>query len=98
MKRKQRNHKNEENDGVRMELKYCERCGSLWLRESGKSSVYCGNCQPKVAELPAMKKNPGRVTLPVGQTALVDAYETDGEEFLDLDEDELDFEAAGGVA
>jgi hypothetical protein len=35
---------------VEMELKYCERCGGLWLRQNGEHSVYCGPCIPKVAE------------------------------------------------
>jgi hypothetical protein len=27
-----------------LELKYCERCGGLWLRQKGESSVYCESC------------------------------------------------------
>jgi hypothetical protein len=34
-----------------VELKYCERCGGLWFREKGKSGVYCGGCEPKMAEV-----------------------------------------------
>lgn len=29
---------------VGMELKYCERCGSLWLRSQGTGQVYCSRC------------------------------------------------------
>lgn len=29
---------------VRMELKYCERCGGLWLRARGDAGVYCKVC------------------------------------------------------
>jgi len=89
--------KNDSNDAVRMELKYCEHCGSLWLRPSGTGAVYCESCQPKVAELPPPKKHPGRLQLPVGRTAIVDRYNRRGE-YVDIDLDELDFEAAGGVA
>ena len=94
-----RNHKKGSSHAVRMELKYCEHCGSLWMRVSGTVTVYCENCQPKVAELPSPdKKNPGRLQLPVGKTALVGRYEDDEEELFEIDLEELDLEAAGGVA
>ena len=35
-----------------LELKYCERCGGLWLRRKGMQRVYCTVCVPKMAELP----------------------------------------------
>ena len=35
-----------------LELKYCERCGALWLRVKGCDEVYCGPCVPKMAEFP----------------------------------------------
>ena len=41
-----RNHK--ENGNVRMELKYCEHCGGLWVREGG-GGAYCEKCEEKVA-------------------------------------------------
>ncbi len=82
------------NDAVRMELKYCEHCGGLWLRKSGTESVYCEKCRPKVAQLPPGKKSPGRVILPVAKSVVIHQYDK-GEE---LDLDELEFEAAGGVA
>src|SRR5438445_54904 len=34
-------------DSVRMELKYCEHCGGLWVREGG-AGVYCEKCRAKV--------------------------------------------------
>jgi len=76
------------NELMRMELKYCERCGGLWVRERGAGAVYCERCQGSVAELPIPKKKPQRVTLPVQKKSLV-------EEFA---EDDLEFEAAGGAA
>ena len=75
----------------RVELKYCEHCGGLWVRESGAGVVYCDNCQPKVADLPIPKKRAGRVRLPVRPPIAVEDYLND--------EDETEFEAAaGGVA
>lgn len=35
-----------------LELKYCERCGGLWLRLQGDPEVYCVNCRTQMAELP----------------------------------------------
>jgi len=76
---------------VRVELKYCEHCGGLWVRERGAGGVYCQDCQPKVAELPAPKKKPGKVKLPIGRETLVERYAPE-------EDDNLEFEAAGGVA
>lgn len=95
------NGKENEKNTIRMELKYCERCGGLWLRECGTGVVYCGNCQVEIAELPVPKKKPGRVKIPVRPHALVEEYGLpSGNERLDqrADEDGMDFEAAGGVA
>jgi Zn-finger nucleic acid-binding protein len=27
-----------------LQLKYCERCGSLWLRRCGSTQVLCASC------------------------------------------------------
>ena len=35
-----------------LELKYCERCGGLWLRGVGDREIYCAGCARAVAELP----------------------------------------------
>ena len=37
---------------LRFELKYCERCGGLWLRPVGGGQVYCVACGRAMAELP----------------------------------------------
>lgn len=83
---------NRRNDGMkRMELKYCEHCGGLWVREGG-GGVYCGKCQAKVADLPMGKrKHPGKVVLPIGKRAVADDLELPSD-------DELDLEGVGGVA
>jgi hypothetical protein len=79
----------EEEKNARVELKYCERCGGLWLRECGAGLVYCAKCQPLVAELPAPKKKPQRVMLPVGPRPAVQDYRVKAEN---------DLEATGGAA
>lgn len=61
---------------VRVELKYCERCGMLWMRECGSGIVFCNACQPDVTELPILKKRPHTVKLGVGQRE-VDTYDFD---------------------
>ncbi|HTS37819.1 MAG TPA: hypothetical protein VMH04_19245 [Candidatus Solibacter sp.] len=81
---------------IRVELKYCEHCGGLWLRECGSGVAYCENCRPVVADLPVPKKKPGRVGLPVRPHTAVEQYpcDDDGMDGYDVD----DFEAAGGAA
>ena len=38
---------------IQMELKYCERCGGLWLRVHGAEAVYCAYCALMMSGLPA---------------------------------------------
>jgi hypothetical protein len=75
-----------------MELKYCERCGRLWLRSSLTAEVYCENCLPVVDELPAPRLTRTSPQLPVGPRSLVD------EEIDFCDIDDLDLRSAGGAA
>ena len=82
--------KREKEELVRVELKYCEHCGGLWLRECGAGTVYCPSCAAKVADLPAAKKRSRGATLPVRPPAVIESY---GDESGDVD-----LEAAGGAA
>lgn len=88
-----RNSRKKENGSVRVELKYCEHCGGLWVREGG-GSVYCEKCEPKIAALPVPKrsKRPGRIVLPVGNRSVLD------ERDFPIPDDAGDLEAAGGAA
>jgi len=45
---------------VALELKYCERCGSLWLREQGTEEVYCDACVSKLSARPGYRFRTGR--------------------------------------
>ncbi len=36
---------------IEVELKYCERCGGLWVRPCGSQRVYCADCAPRMAEI-----------------------------------------------
>lgn len=44
---------------IELELKYCERCGALWLRRCGNGEVYCAACIPKMLDSPALRKSGG---------------------------------------
>lgn len=81
------NHTNERQ--VRMELKYCEHCGGLWVREGG-AGAYCPKCEEKVADLPVAKKRRRRLMLPKQEASVVEKYGCGAED--------MDLEAAGGVA
>ena len=52
---------------MRVELKYCERCGVLWLRDPSGGQVYCDYCRPRMDELPIRKKRPGSIKLACGR-------------------------------
>jgi hypothetical protein len=41
---------------VRLELKYCERCGGLWMRTWGTEDVYCPSCAVEMLDLPAARR------------------------------------------
>ena len=48
---------------IQLELKYCERCGGLWLRPRGSELVFCGSCARAMAGvmgLPAPSRMEGQ--------------------------------------
>jgi len=54
-----------------LELKYCERCGGLWLRRKGSAGVFCAGCAPAMAEFPSPRRErPGDSRLPIGPAEL----------------------------
>ncbi|MGH9503683.1 MAG: hypothetical protein ACRD20_12600 [Terriglobales bacterium] len=50
----------EDPEVIQLELKYCERCGALWLRHRGTQEVYCAPCDLEMLDLPS----PRRATRP----------------------------------
>jgi hypothetical protein len=77
-----------------LELKYCERCGGLWLRPVGSGQIYCADCGRAMAELPPASCQLGNARVPRGPRWAANRWETD-----DYDEEEgTDEDAAGGVA
>ena len=49
-----------EGQEIRVELKYCERCGGLWLRPQGADGVYCAGCRVRLAARPDPGEAPPR--------------------------------------
>ena len=66
---------------IHVELKYCERCGGLWLRPEGAEEVYCASCRavlaamPNTEEAPAPKARRRKPRLP-GSKALTQRRQT----------------------
>jgi Zn-finger nucleic acid-binding protein len=54
---------------IQLELKYCERCGGLWLRRRGADEVYCAACAVKMPEYRLVRKSQSRPRLPVHHAA-----------------------------
>jgi len=54
-----------------VELKYCERCGGLWLRPKGNAEIYCGPCDREMAEYPAARANTRRDGLRSGRSRAI---------------------------
>ena len=47
-------------EAIQLDLKYCERCGGLWLRRKGTSGVYCAGCKEHFEALPNRGAAPPR--------------------------------------
>jgi hypothetical protein len=87
-----KNKSENKNEVVRMELKYCECCGSLWLRVAGVQQVYCPECLPEIEQLPQPTNRVHRSRLPLGPQP-GDVNEFDFDVDLDIDPDnDLDFD------
>ena len=79
---------------LQFELKYCERCGGLWLRPVGGGQIYCVACGREMAELPPASTEQETAKLPQGPR-----WGMDHCDYEDSDEGEgVDRDASGGVA
>ena len=79
---------------LQLELKYCERCGALWLRPVGGRQIYCVTCGRAMGELPPASHKAGVPRVPRGPRWGADEESFDGYEEYDW----LDLDTAGGVA
>jgi hypothetical protein len=52
---------------IQLELKYCERCGGLFLRRRGVGEVYCEGCADQIAEFRPLRKARSWPRLPVNR-------------------------------
>jgi len=57
--------KSEDPELILMELKYCERCGGLWLRRKGSAGPYCPPCAQELMDLLVRQTKPRHPRLPV---------------------------------
>ena len=55
----------EEAEVLQLELKYCERCGGLWLRVRGTQGPYCSSCAAAISEGAVIRKSKRPPRLPV---------------------------------
>ncbi len=63
----------------RVEMKYCERCGALWLRAIGSLDIYCCQCERTMRELPlAGYQKPG-MRRPKAQSTELRMFHASGE-------------------
>ena len=73
-----------------VELKYCERCGGLWLREAGSAQVYCARCLPLLDDWPAPSKR-SFPKLPVAAPITLDDIDFEIRDFEDPNFEKPDF-------
>ena len=60
---------------TRLELKYCERCGALWLRRRGTGKVYCEACTSEIPNFPLCGRRPSRPHLPVNEQIEIESQD-----------------------
>ncbi len=53
-----------EAEETQVELKYCERCGGLWLRALGTNGIYCASCGVWLAAARSPARQPLRSRKP----------------------------------
>ena len=54
----------EDPEVIQLELKYCERCGALWLRLKGAQEICCAPCDLEMLDLPSPRRVTTRPRLP----------------------------------
>jgi hypothetical protein len=60
---------------IRLELKYCERCGGLWLRRRNTGGVYCAGCSSETSEFPLCGRRISRPRLPTNGTLEIESQD-----------------------
>lgn len=49
---------------IHLELKYCERCGGLWLRAAGGRGIYCARCEAAVLSMAPSTRHKSKARVP----------------------------------
>lgn len=63
---------------IQLELKYCERCGGLWLRPKGSELVFCAACARVMAGvLPVWERGLEKLKI-ANRTGAKDAFWSEG--------------------
>jgi hypothetical protein len=75
-----------------LELKYCERCGGLWLRPAGGRQIYCAACGKAMAELPPAACDAGDTASARGSRRRVNVGD------LEARDEARGVDAAGGLS
>ena len=79
---------------AQLELKYCERCGALWLRPVGGGQIYCTGCARQMSQLPPVSREPETARMSQGPQ-----WGTDEERYEEYEyDDEKNLGTPGGVA
>lgn len=55
----------DEMEVIQLELKYCERCGGLWLRIRGTEDAYCCSCSAAMSEVAVARRSRRPPRLPI---------------------------------
>jgi hypothetical protein len=74
------------------ELKYCERCGALWVRPVDVEEVYCAECGREVDDLPPMSQQAEAMRAPEDLVCDEDVF------FERYEEDMIALDPPGGAA
>ena len=73
------------------ELKYCERCGGLWLRPMGGGQIYCVRCSREMTKLPPSYQAESGIEREAD-------WDEDEEEIYRCDREEVDLDGMEGAA
>lgn len=76
---------------AQFELKYCERCGGLWLRPMGGGQIYCVRCSREMAKLPPSYQAENGIEREKD-------WDEDAEEICRCESEDLDLDAMEGAA
>ena len=78
-----------EGKDIQVELKYCERCGGLWLRPQGTEGAYCAPCRahlearPDPGDAPPRERRRRKTRVRKAESAALEVHSLDWIERLE---------------